>query len=245
MTVAWVEKGEVDEEIRRRLLPGEVVVDVGPGIQPQTLTDPRVHICVDAHRPYVERLQSEIGDDPHYVLINSTWDVALKAMPARSVDCVYALDVIEHMEKEDGMAFLREAERVARRQIVIFTPLGFYPQTYDDPSQPDRWGMDGGFWQTHRSGWLPEDFGDGWDMICCKDFHEVDDDGRPLPEPMGALWAFRNLAADTAAARPASGRHRRKEPPQTPRSVAVGALRRILPDGTFRALRRKWRGGGR
>lgn len=240
MSVVWVSKEDLSYEIEQRLLPGGVVVDIGPGIQPQKLIDPQVHICVDAHRPYVERLQSEIGDDPRYMLLNCTWDVALKAMPARSVDCVFALDVIEHMEKDDGMAFLREAQRVARRQVVIFTPLGFYPQSYDDLTKPDRWGMDGGYWQTHRSGWLPDDFGDNWDIVCCRDFHTVDDDKQPLDEPIGAIWAFRHLANETASLRAATGHHRRTKS-FTPRTATVAALRRILPSSAFRGLRRAWR----
>ena len=73
--------------------------------------------------------------------------------------------------------FLQEAERLACKQIVIATPLGFYPQTYEDPDQkPDRWGMYGGVWQTHRSGWAVDDFGEEWELICCADFHQVDQD---------------------------------------------------------------------
>ena len=111
----------------------------------------------------------------------------------KSVDTVFALDFIEHLGKSDGLAFLQEAERVARRQVVVYCPLGFYPQTYDDREKPDRWGMDGGFWQTHRSGWQAEDFGDNWELVCCEAYHFVDENDQPLEKPFGAIWAFRDL----------------------------------------------------
>src|SRR4029078_10523678 len=111
----------------------------------------------------------ERAGDPRYVLLNATWDQAIGMFPDKSVDSVFALDFIEHLDKQDGLRMLREAERVARQQIVVFTPHGFFPQSYDDPGKPDRWGMDGGYWQTHRSGWAPDDFGDGWDIVICPD----------------------------------------------------------------------------
>jgi hypothetical protein len=109
------------------------------------------------------------------------------------VDSVFALDVIEHMEKEEGLQFLKEAERVARKQILVYTPLGFYPQSYEDKNKLDRWQMGGGYWQTHRSGWNPEDFGEDWELICCKEYHFLDENEQPLEKPFGAIWAFRTF----------------------------------------------------
>jgi hypothetical protein len=53
--------------------------------------------------------------------------------------------------------------------------------------------MDGGLWQTHRSGWGTEDFGEGWNVVISPDFILLDEHNQPLEEPMGALWAFRDL----------------------------------------------------
>jgi len=66
------------------------------------------------------------------------------------VDTVFALDVIEHLLRADGERLLQEVARVAYRQIVVFTPLGFMPQSYDN--RRNRIAGDGrGYWQTHRS----------------------------------------------------------------------------------------------
>lgn len=64
----------------------------------------------------------------------------------QAFDLVYALDVIEHLERPAGEALLSEMARIARRRVVVYTPRGFRPQESDDPLQ------------VHRSGWWPEDF---------------------------------------------------------------------------------------
>jgi hypothetical protein len=190
MSVVWVSKEEAAIIVASRVIETEVVLDVGPGIHPQRYFQPLVHICVEPHLPYLEHLRRKRGDDPRHILLNCTWEAAMKILLPKSVDTVFALDFIEHLEKSEGSAFLREAERVARRQIVVYTPLGFYPQTYEDSEKPDRWGMDGGFWQTHRSGWHIEDFDDRWELLCCEAYHFVDENEQPLAKPFGAIWAF-------------------------------------------------------
>ncbi|HEY4481624.1 MAG TPA: hypothetical protein VI489_02105 [Candidatus Brocadiaceae bacterium] len=118
--------------------------------------------------------------------------------PDKSIDTVFALDMIEHMEKEDGIKFIKEAERVTKNQIAIFTPLGLYPQSYGSENEVDRWGMNGGYWQSHRSGWLPADFDEQWEIIACKDFHLMDQHDCLLEEPFGAFWAIKTIENKTA-----------------------------------------------
>lgn len=68
----------------------------------------------------------------------------------RSFDCVVALDVIEHLPKEDGHTLLTSIERLARRRVVVFTPNGFLSQeAYDDNP-----------FQEHLSGWAVEELTD-------------------------------------------------------------------------------------
>ena len=60
-----------------------------------------------------------------------------------SFDCVMALDVIEHLKKEDGYRLLEMMEKIARKKVLIFTPNGFLEQqAYDDNPL-----------QVHLSGW--------------------------------------------------------------------------------------------
>jgi hypothetical protein len=193
--VLWVAKEQTDPVVRARIENVDIVLDIGAGICPQQFCHPKIHICVDPHLPYLQRLQQQVSGDSRFLLLHTTWDLAMRVLPDKSVDSVFALDVIEHLDKSDGLTFLAEAERVARRQVVIFTPLGFYPQFYPDPTQPDRWGMHGGQWQEHHSGWEPGDFGPEWELICCERFHFIDQHEQPLEQPFGALWAFRTFAS--------------------------------------------------
>jgi hypothetical protein len=199
LSVTYIGRFEAIEFVRTRVKDVDVVLDLGPGICPQPFVEkPYVHICVDAHRPYLERLQREVGHDPKYVFINAPWDEVLGKLPDKSVDSVFALDFIEHLEKQDGFRMLREAQRVARCQVVVYTPLGFFPQSYDDANKPDRWGMHGGYWQTHRSGWDYDDFGPEWEFVCSPDFLFLDEHNQPLSEPLPAFWAIRNLSGGSA-----------------------------------------------
>lgn len=232
MSVTHVARADAFPLAASRVLDAETVLDLGSGIMPQRFVVPLVHICVDAHRPYLQHLQRDFGRDPRYVFLHGRWDEVVPRLPDRSVDSVFALDFIEHLEKDEGLRMLREAERVARRQVVVYTPHGFYPQTHRDGAS-DRWGLDGGDWQTHRSGWTPEDFGRGWDFVISPDFLTVDEHEHPLETPMGALWAFRNL-----------------DPPEPRRYLltedssawwfAKRAMERALPAPLFRFLQKSW-----
>ena len=57
-----------------------------------------------------------------------------------------ALDLIEHLTKEDGLKLIRDMETIAAKKIVIFTPSGFLSQPSHD-----------GDLQEHLSGWEPEE----------------------------------------------------------------------------------------
>ena len=215
MTVRWFEYRDALPAVVTALRRAEVIVDIGCGIQPQDYLVPRVHICCEPFYQYVDRLKELIvaGSDRkfrdrHYVILHAKWDEALKLLPAKSVDTVFALDVIEHLTKPEGHRLLTEANRIARSQIVLFTPLGFVLQETQHGGK-DAWGMDGAEWQAHCSGWTPEDFDDSWDVYASRDFHRTNNLGQPLREPFGAIFAIRNIR-DAQATRsiPASTRCR-------------------------------------
>lgn len=172
-----------------KIIPTSIVLDVGAGIRPQNFFTPSAHIIIEPFLPYIQRIQNE---EPYKIFLNGTWDKIMPYFPDRSVDSIFSIDVLEHFEKKDGLQFIRESERIAKTQIAFFTPLGFFLQHYDD-DQIDRWGMKGGYWQSHRSGWTPNDFEGGWEFYVCPDFHQVDQIGEKLDIPAGAFWAIKNL----------------------------------------------------
>jgi SAM-dependent methyltransferase len=91
-----------------------------------------------------------------------------KSILNRKFDVVLCLQVIEHINKEKGKKALLTWERLAKKHIVIATPVGFIPyeKIQDVPNEKKSL-------LTHRSGWYPGEFmkrgyhvyGQGWRLI--------------------------------------------------------------------------------
>ncbi len=190
MPVTWLERSDLERAVVEHVERTDVVLDIGPGIRPQSFFRPRLHVCCEPHGEYVEVLQRNFASDPGVVVLQATGEEATRLLPDDSVDSVFLMDVIEHMEKGAGRGLLRECERVARRQVVVSTPLGFLPQ---EVNELDAWGMHGGHWQEHQSGWTPEDFEDSWDVLAVRRFYDEDAMGERLSEPAGAFWAIKTF----------------------------------------------------
>ena len=130
------------------------VLDIGAGIRPMNWYTPKEHHCVEPHAPYVKVLMQHGYD----VWIFTALDVlSHPEVFETDYEAIYLLDVIEHMEKEEGFEVIALASDRAKKQVVIYTPTGFMEQTHDE------WGLGGEEWQTHKSGWMPEEFA-GWDI---------------------------------------------------------------------------------
>ena len=121
----------------------------------------------------------------------------------------------------------------------MFTPWGFFPQSYGPDEDVDRWGMGGTHWQTHRSGWLPEDFGDGWLIVGCEDFHLVDHNDQHLEKPFGALWAFKNLDGSVPDKKAKIDRGRLEQRGKV-FFRAKSVLRDALSAAAYKKLRQYW-----
>lgn len=193
MATKWFETANLFPAVLRSFRKTEVVLDIGCGIMPQQFVRPSVHICCEPFQEYISHLQDKVRyeSDRSYVIVNATWAEAVRIFPPKSVDSVFLVDVIEHLEKEEAVALLKKTEQIARKQVALFTPLGFMPQSH--PDGKDAWGLGGGVWQEHKSGWQPEDFDASWDIYAAKEFHAADSLGRKLDTPYGALWAIKNL----------------------------------------------------
>ena len=74
-----------------------------------------------------------------------------KKFGRKSIDVIQACDFIEHLEKKKGIKWLQDCEQIARKAILIFTPIGFV----DSPAThlyPDN------IYQKHKCGWTCEEF---------------------------------------------------------------------------------------
>lgn len=106
--------------------------------------------AVDIFPDYLVRV-SELY--PHVKVVESDATDYIKKAPTNSVDIISLIDAIEHLTKKNGLTVLKESKRVARKQVLVFTPEGFIK---NEPH--DAWGIYGGDkYQKHISGWeIPE-----------------------------------------------------------------------------------------
>ena len=138
------------------------IVDVGCGIRPCPAFHCDEYVCIEPHGEYVEHLRG--WERPGQVRIVHG-EAELVSDELRADTTVLLLDVIEHMERDRGERIrdlLKEFEHA-----VIFTPLGWYEQ---GDTNHDCWGLNGGYWQKHRSAWQQADF-PGWQTTVWPKWH--------------------------------------------------------------------------
>lgn len=148
------------------------IVDVGCGIRPCPIFSCSEYVAIEPHQEYVDHL-AHWGRATRIVV----GDAFRLADEQRADTTVLLLDVIEHMERADGEKIRNLLEEF--EHAVIFTPLGWYEQGEESP---DCWGLNGGYWQKHRSEWQPEDF-KGWTVHSWKKWHQKNG--------VGAIMAIR------------------------------------------------------
>lgn len=120
------------------------ILDVGCGKgEPMRYIGKRmrlVRIGIDIFRPY---LVGCLRMGTHTAVVQG--DVRRLPFQAKSFDVVLGMEVLEHLHQADGTQLLEEMERVARRQVILTTPIGPHEQHE----------YDGNPYQQHRHIWSP------------------------------------------------------------------------------------------
>ncbi len=104
-------------------------------------------VGVDAFSPDLERARS---GQTHDDFVTADCRELNRHFTENQFEVCIAKDVIEHLSREDGLALLRDMERIASRRIVIFTPNGWLEQDHREE----------GDLQEHLSGWSAQDMRD-------------------------------------------------------------------------------------
>ena len=188
MPVKYYDREDMIKISKDLVKPCVTLVDVGCGLRPYLYERSQVHICIEPFDEYIDIIKNTYSQF-NMVFIKKFALEGLKLFPNDSVDTVIMLDFIEHVEKEEGLKILKEADRIAKKQIVVFTPYGYVS---NDSGEKDVWGLNGAKFQEHKSGWLPEDFGDDWDIYVSKNFYPQK---KPNPDNVdfyGCIWAVKN-----------------------------------------------------
>lgn len=126
----------------------ESILDIGCGQGfPMKMIKNRMKVKksvgVDLFRPYIE-IGKKIKIHDQYIIS----DVRKLKFANRSFDVVLALQILEHLSKEDAWKLLDKIEKIAKKQIIISTPIG---RMYHPP-------VDNNKLQLHKSAFYPEEF---------------------------------------------------------------------------------------
>lgn len=165
MSVAVVDHKDFLNVINDLLSDSRTVLDVGCGVG-NTLKEfcCPIKIGVDAHRPYLENTEPDVP----FIKLNFTAERLNEIFLPHSLDSVTLIDVIEHFEKGVALNVLHQAEEIAAKKVIVFTPRGFFRQV-----EVDYYGLGGEGYQRHRSGWEVEDFQKlGYHIIIFNQFHD-------------------------------------------------------------------------
>lgn len=140
-------------QLRAQLRVCQDILDVGCGSTSSLRFLPKARLVgLDGFAPALAQAR-QLGTHDEYII----GDVRhlSEVFEGRRFDACVALDVIEHLPKEDGWRMLDQMESLAKRRVVVFTPNGFVPQQSKD-----------GDLQEHLSGWSVQDFeGRGYTVL--------------------------------------------------------------------------------
>lgn len=135
------------KELEKSLSDAKSVLDLGCGNSSpiRNLKKGFYSAGIDDFKPSIEESKKKKIHDKYYKMdVLDTGDKFGKD----SFDVVLALDLIEHLTKEEGNKLLKIMERIARDKVIVFTPNGFLGQGK----------YRGNPLQKHKSGWKIKEF---------------------------------------------------------------------------------------
>ena len=126
--------------LKQELKDCESVLDLGcgPDSPLQYCSNVQHSVGVEAFQPYLEESKKK-QIHSEYVSKN----IGNLDFEENSFDAVIMLEVIEHLEEQEGLEILKKLEKWARKKVIISTPNGFFPQKVVDNNPM----------QVHLSGW--------------------------------------------------------------------------------------------
>ncbi len=99
-------------------------------------------VGVDLYEPYINECRRKRIHDSYL-------DCDIRKLPYKNktFDIVMALQVLEHLDKNESLRVLGSLEKIAKKQIIVSMPIG---KTYHPA-------VDGNKLQLHKSGFFPKD----------------------------------------------------------------------------------------
>jgi 2-polyprenyl-3-methyl-5-hydroxy-6-metoxy-1,4-benzoquinol methylase len=126
----------------------ETVLDVACGLSLKSKYLGAKNILgVDINERYLKAIESEVP----YAVVKYDVRKMSNIFIDNSFDVVYALDIIEHLYKEESVLLIEQCKKIAKRAVIIETPNGYVPQNLDIQ------GFGAHEYQTHRCGWTVDE----------------------------------------------------------------------------------------
>jgi ubiquinone/menaquinone biosynthesis C-methylase UbiE len=116
----------------------ESLLDIGCGKKSIVKNFKNIYkVGVDANKEAIE-ISKKKGIHNKYILK----DVTKLNLKEKSFDCVLALDLIEHLEKEKSLKLIKKIEKIAKKKLIILVPNGYIKQKHVQTE-----------WDIHKSEW--------------------------------------------------------------------------------------------
>lgn len=140
-------------------------------------------VAVDIAPQYLEQIKNR---NPHATTVQSDALEYLKEQPDNAFDVISIIDGIEHMDKQTGLELIPHLKRVAKKEVLLFTPQGHGDDGYLKNEPHNAWGIEGAdHFQTHKSGWTALELKDlGFEMLDKAD--DISQHGEPYTALMFA-----------------------------------------------------------
>jgi hypothetical protein len=130
--------------LRRELADCDTVLDLGCGCDSpiQYCNTTLSSVGVELFEPY---LRESSRKHIHSQYLQA--DVMKLEFKPKSFDAVVALELLEHLSKEEGYELISKMGKWAKRKVVLTTPNGYLPQDI----------YDNNLLQLHRTGWTAQE----------------------------------------------------------------------------------------
>jgi predicted TPR repeat methyltransferase len=110
----------------------------------------------------------------------------------KQFDACIAIDLIEHLKKEEGLKLMAAMESLAKKRAIFFTPSGFLPQGHTEKDDL----------QAHHSGWEAAEMkGHGYRVIGLLGPKTLRGEYHLLKKKPAAFWALVSLVAHFTSTR--------------------------------------------
>ena len=127
------------------------ILDVGCGFgRPMNTINKRKKFFTLGLDSYIPALKACMNKGIHDA--NLLCDIRFLPIRSKSFDIILCLEVIEHLSKCDGLILLEKINRIATREIIITTPVGFASLNRVHKRQEEN------PCAFHISGWFPSKF---------------------------------------------------------------------------------------